>query len=216
MRSRCSAAEAARPGRRRGAEAGRGGAAGARHRSRRGSLADDRRRQGRAGQIHHAALLEPSAICDARSAGSLRHQAERRRNSGHAGTAGPRRAGLRDDAAVERDRTMARPSGPAGCLAKDRGRHDEACRCRSAQFGDGGAGDCGGDAGGAAPGQIGGAGDAGSCAGAAGDGGAEALESRIRRFRRRRVDGYAKRHFCPPRRGSCQPRGWSRRPCSRC
>ena len=29
-----------------------------------------------------------------------------------------------------------------------------------------------------------------------------ALESRIRRFRRRRADGHARRHFCPPRRGS--------------
>ena len=86
----------------------------------------------------------------------------------------------------------------------DRRRHDEACRRRGAQFGDGGAGDCGGDARGAASEQIGGAGDAGSRAGAAGDGGADPLESRIRRFRRRRADGYAKRHFCPPRRGSRQ------------
>ena len=37
---------------------------------------------------------------------------------GTPGTAGPRRAGVRDDAAVERDRTMARSSGPAGCLAE--------------------------------------------------------------------------------------------------
>ena len=81
-------------------------------------------------------------------------------------------------------------------------RHDEACRRRGAQFGDGGAGDRGGDARGAASEQIGRAGDAGSRAGAAGDGGAEALESRIRRFRRRRADGYARRHFRPPRRGS--------------
>ena len=116
--------------------------------------------------------------------------------------AGARRAGVRDDAAVERDRTMARSSGPAGCFREDCRRHDEACRRRGAQFGDGGAGDCGGDARGAASEQIGRAGDAGSRAGAAGDGGADALESRIRRFRRRRADGYAKRHFCPPRRGS--------------
>ena len=113
---------------------------------------NDRRRQGRAGQIHHAALLEPSAIRDARSAGSLRHQAERRRNPGHTRSAGARGAGLRDDAAVERDRTMARSSGPAGCLAEDCGRHGEACRRRGAQFGDGGAGDRGCDARGAASG----------------------------------------------------------------
>ena len=43
---------------------------------------------------------------------------QRRRNPGHAGTAGARGAGLRDDAAVERDRAMARPAGPAGCLAR--------------------------------------------------------------------------------------------------
>ena len=43
----------------------------------------DRRRQGRAGQIHHAAGVEPSAIRDARAAGSIRHQAQRRRNPRH-------------------------------------------------------------------------------------------------------------------------------------
>src|SRR4029453_8898241 len=69
---------------------------------------------------------------------------------------------------------------------------------------DRGLGRRGGGARGAGNEQVGGTGDAGSRAGAAGDGGAEALESRIRRFRRRRVDGYAKRHFCPPRRGSRQ------------
>ena len=56
------------PGRRRSA-ARRGGVAGTRYRSRRRRLAIDRRRQGRAGQIHHAAGIEPSAICDARAAG---------------------------------------------------------------------------------------------------------------------------------------------------
>ena len=80
-------------------------------------------------------------------------------------------------------------------------RHEEPRRRRGAQSGDGGAGDRGRDARGAASEQIRGAGDAGPRAGAAGDGGADALESRIRRFRRRRADGHASRHFCPPRGG---------------
>ena len=51
-------------------------------------------------------------------------------------------------------------------------------------------------------GQIGRAGDAGPRAGAAGDGGARPLESRLRRFRRRRADGNLRREFS---------RGWRRR-----
>ena len=42
------------------------------------------------------------------------------------------------------------------------------------------------------------------------------LESRIRRFRRRRADGYARRHFCPPRRGSRQQGAGAADACSRC
>ena len=81
-------------------------------------------------------------------------------------------------------------------------RHDQPRGGRGAQFRDGGAGDRGRDARGAASRQIGRAGDAGPRAGAAGDGGADPLESRIRRFRRRRADGHLRRHFCAPRRGS--------------
>ena len=50
--------------------------------------------------------------------------------------------------------------------------------------------------------QIGRAGDARPRAGAAGDGGARALESGVRRFRRRRADGHAGRHFRPAGGGS--------------
>ena len=70
------------PPRRRRAAARRGGAAGARYRSRRGSLADDRRRQGCAREIHLASFIQPSAIRDARAADTARHQARRRRNPG--------------------------------------------------------------------------------------------------------------------------------------
>ena len=77
----------------------RGGAAGARHRSRRRGLAADRRRQGRAGQIHHASGIEPSAIRDARAA---RHASASSARDveilGAACAAWPRGAGLRGDA----------------------------------------------------------------------------------------------------------------------
>ena len=79
---------------------------------------------------------------------------------------------------------------------------DRPRRGRSAQFRNGGARDCGRHARGAASGQIGGAGDAGPRAGAAGDGGVGPLESRIRRFRRRRADGNVRRHLCAAGSGS--------------
>ena len=120
-----------------------------------------------------------------------------------------------------------RPSNATGAMARAAG----ASRTSSAKISggmknlavidarqsrDGGAGDRGRDARGATSEQIGGAGDAGSRAGAAGDGGARPLESRIRRFRRRRADGHLGRQFSrgsppKPRRSS-----WSRRPCWRC
>ena len=58
-------------------------------------------------QVHRASRLEPSAICDACAARSLRHQAQRRRDSGAACTRRPRHAALGSDAAVERDGAMA-------------------------------------------------------------------------------------------------------------
>ena len=80
------------PPRRRRAAARRGGAAWARYRSRRGSLADDRRRQGCAGEILRASLIQPSAIRDARAADPIWHQARRRRDLGTHGAAWPRTA----------------------------------------------------------------------------------------------------------------------------
>ena len=47
-------------------------------------------------------------------------------------------------------------------------------------------------------------------------GGARPLESRLRRFRRRRADGDAGRHFRAARGGSGGKTGWSRRRCWRC
>ena len=47
-------------------------------------------------------------------------------------------------------------------------------------------------------------------------GGARPLESRIRRFRRRRADGHAGGNFRAARRRSRRRSGWSRRPCWRC
>ena len=70
---------------RRRAAARRRGAARPRYRSRRRSLAIDRRRHRRARQDRHAAGVEPSAICDARAAAALRPQARRCRAAWHAG-----------------------------------------------------------------------------------------------------------------------------------
>ncbi len=129
----------------------------------------------------------------------------------------PRCAGVRGDAAVERDRAMAsagwrepdiadKIAGGMNNLAVIEAANPEmealaiAVAMREARHLE----------------QIGGAGDAGSRAGAAGDGGARPLESRLRRFRRRRPDGYRRPAFSrgsPPKR----PRtGWSRRRCWRC
>ena len=128
----------------------------------------------------------------------------------------PRSAGIRSDAAVERHGRMARTAEAAGYRGADCSRHGQARRGRSAQSGDGGPRHCGRDARGAASEQIRGAGDAGPRAGAAGDGGARPLESRIRRFRRRRADGNFRRHLCAAGRRGRRERDWSRRHCWRC
>ena len=135
---------------------------------------------------------------------------------GDAGAAWARRAGLRGDAALERDRAMASAAGRARDrrenfagmtnLAVIEAANPEmealaiAVAMREARHLE----------------QIGGAGDAGSRAGAAGDGGARPLESRIRRFRRRRADGHVGGNFCAARRRGRRERTWSRRPCWRC
>src|SRR5450631_3738527 len=108
---------------------------------------------------------------------------------------------IRGDAAFERDRGVASAAGPACHRREDFRGPDRSRRHRSRQCRDGSAGDRGRDARGGSHGQIGGAGDAGSRAGAAGDGGARPLEPRIRRFRRRRLDGHVGRNFCPAYRG---------------
>ena len=90
------------------------------------------------------------------------------------------------------------------------GRHGQARGDRGAQSGNGGARHCGRDARGTPSEQIGRAGDAGPRAGAARDGGARPLESRIRRFRRRRPDGNFRPAFLrasppKPRRKGLEP-----------
>ena len=127
---------------------------------------------------------------------------ERRRDPGHAGAAWARRAGVGDDAALDRDRTMARPAGAAGCLAKIAGGMTNlavveapnsemealaiAVAMREARHLDKSAALVTPDR--ALARRVMAA--------------LEPLESRIRRFRRRRADGHAGRHFRPPRRGS--------------
>ena len=129
----------------------------------------------------------------------LRHQARRRRNSGEPAPRG--REVLASEAMRPSNATAQWHGGwPARYRRrKSRAGMDKSRRHRGRQSRDGGAGDRGGDARGAASGQIGGAGDAGPRAGAARDRGARPLESRIRRFRRRRADGHAGRHFRPAR-----------------
>src|SRR6478735_3778567 len=157
----------------------RGGASGPRYRSRRRSLAVDRRCQGRARQIHPAAGVEPSAVRDAGAAASIRHRAPRCRNPGRPDGAWARCPCVRNDAAFKRDGGLASAAGPARHRRKNFARYDKSRDHRGRQFRDGGAGDCGCDARGAASRQNGSAGDAGSRAGATGDGGARPLESRI-------------------------------------
>ena len=129
----------------------RGGAAGARYRSRRGGVASDRRRQGRAGRIHrrrpHPTIRNSRCMRCSTRFGIKRGDVE---ILGDARAARARGAGLRGDAAVERDRAMARAAGTAGDRGEDCARHDKSRRDRGAQSGDGGACDRGRDARGAA------------------------------------------------------------------
>ena len=93
------------------ASARRGRSAGARYRSRRRRLADHRRNQGRARQVHDAAFIESPAIRHAGAPAAVWDQAHRRRNTGKACSTRARRSAFRSDAAVKCDRTMASAAG---------------------------------------------------------------------------------------------------------
>ena len=68
-----------------------------------------RRRARLARQVRGASGVEPSAICHARAAGSLWHQAQRRRHPAAAGRRRPRSARIGIDAAIGQDGSLARP-----------------------------------------------------------------------------------------------------------